>query len=327
MIANIQNIVNAYHCPTPSWFEMLPSIINYLTYIEESFDKESGKTRYFRKRLTNTDIGVYRAIHQRAGQGKCFASTATLEKQAACGDESVTKAKRIFQMPFEQLGGSPLIHLEERYIFTTDEDGGRVNKRPQHFITPANIWAYNNAFKENLPDDFPEMSEELTKEQAALAIEKMGQQSLFEIVHKGGADPLYRISLSGSSAKPDQPPGGSSAKSDILKPHISNPLIKEPNPPLSAVEVSIKKILLSEDEVQSGFVSEQKAMEWMESFGINKAIRTQMLSRPLEELIASARYTRLAMQKKTEGQNPVTDPTGYYVETVKRRWWRAAAKD
>ena len=193
MIANIQNIVNAYHCPTPSWFEMLPSIINYLTYIEESFDKESGKTRYFRKRLTNTDIGVYRAIHQRAGQGKCFASTATLEKQAACGDESVTKAKRIFQMPFEQLGGSPLIHLEERYIFTTDEDGGRVNKRPQHFITPANIWAYNNAFKENLPDDFPEMSEELTKEQAALAIEKMGQQSLFEIVHKGGADPLNRI--------------------------------------------------------------------------------------------------------------------------------------
>lgn len=327
MSSNIQNIVNAYNCPTPSWFEMLPSIINYLTYIEEKFDKESAETKYFRKRLTNTDIGVYRAIHQRAGQGKCFASTATLEKQAACGDEAVTKAKRIFQMPFEQLGGSPLIQLEERYIFTTAQDGERINKRPQHFITPLNIWGYNNAFKENLPDDFPEMCEELTKEQAELAIEKMGQKSLFENVHKSGAHPISRISLSGSSDKSDKLPGGSSDKSDILKPHITNPIVKEPNPPLSAEDVYFKKILLSEEQIGSCFVSSKEALDWMEAFGINKVIRTQLLSKPLEELIASARYTRMAMQKKAEGHRPITDPTGYYVETVKKRWWRAAARD
>ena len=139
----------------PADHELKPQILNHLTYIEESTDNEGNRV-FYRKRLKASYKEVYMVIKQIAGSEVCCKTEEYIANLAGCSQETVSQAKKVFQMPFEQLDGKPLMTIEERRVMTTrnSDDGVKnVNKRPVHVCSVNSIWQYNNAFMKTKLDN------------------------------------------------------------------------------------------------------------------------------------------------------------------------------
>ena len=105
--------IEAMENPNPRHFEMIPDILDYLTYIERSVDKE-GNVIYQRKRLRPIEKDLYRILSKAAGQNGCWKSTQTLAEQVNVSVGAIVEAKKILSQSFEQLDGKPLISIQKR---------------------------------------------------------------------------------------------------------------------------------------------------------------------------------------------------------------------
>lgn len=204
----------AFQNSDPKHFDMVPEILDYLTYLDTSTNEETGEITYYRKSLTSCEINFYRIIKQRAGSiNKSWAEGKDYARQMKCSENSITKYKRILQMPFEQLEANPLIHIETQY--TMQERNGNPYPEEKHIISGIHIWNYNNAFMATCErGNFPEKCIQITAEEYQLSYEKMHQKSVKdEIVHKivGKSGANHKICDQGGGAnhkKEDYPPGG-----------------------------------------------------------------------------------------------------------------------
>ncbi|MGD8305121.1 MAG: hypothetical protein PVF17_00575 [Ignavibacteria bacterium] len=299
----------------PRHYDRVPSILDHLTYIAEEIDTTTGERRYYRRRLTPTEKEVYRVLRYRAGSSKCFRSTEDLASHVGCGKNTITESKRILQMPFEQLEGSPLIHVEEKYTRTMDGDKC-INKKPVHMITVLNIWAYNNAFMDRVDHknlDFPERKQEIPKEEAEWIIERLAQPGPVKIVHNSGGHPEKETSFEANTEKGKCSLGGSSRKRDVNKEHINKDHCLITDPP----SADGRNCLFKEISVSDCFDNPQKALETLEFIGIPiKIARKFLKTYPLSALRETAYYVQGMMKKK-----PVKSIPGYYRMALEKNWY------
>jgi len=317
---NLSQYVNNFTCE-PSHYEQKPQILNHLTYIEESTDKE-GNTVYYRKRLKAAYKEIYIVMKEIAGQAVCFKTEEYIANMAGCSQETVSQAKKVFQLPFEQLDGRALMTVEEKRVTTTKKELGgeerKINKRPVHVCGINWIWPYNKAFmaakREAKDYEVAPMKEKLTKEEAELAIERMSQKSVVDHVHNLGAEPKKRDYPKAEPKKRFSPPGGRPEKTGRHKTPRQNPFVKEQDPMAKAMQLS----LINQNNVEECFASQHKANEFLEIFGFKQSVITQLFGKyNLHDMLASLYYL-----KKQMAQGKVnTSITGYYLKTLENRWF------
>ena len=301
----LQASADAFQSPTEQWWGKALKILKYLTYIEQ-VTGEDGVERYFRRRLTPNERAVYQTIRDRAGEdGVCFAGGALLAAESAVSNKTLTRAKKVLQMSFEQLGGSALIELEEKYIYRNRADGSHMNKVPQHIIKPTNIWSWNNAYAKLKPATFPLRKQELTKQEAEMAIERMGQVSVNEVVHNPALE--YKITLS--------PPEGLAQIYPVQRTNEKEPSVKE------KAGAALQACFLMNDLVSDGFSCESKAFDWLTAFGFASSTAEALLEKhPITSLQATAHYVA-----KQHAKKPITKSLpGYFMATVKKGFWKTA---
>src|SRR3954466_5847100 len=89
----------------PYWFTFSPSIISKLTYLNKN-----GQ----RVKISANAREVYRAIKAAAGErGICWKSTETLAEETNLSMGTVSNCKKELLQPMIELGGKPLITIEE----------------------------------------------------------------------------------------------------------------------------------------------------------------------------------------------------------------------
>lgn len=320
----LEQYVNNFTCE-PSHYERKPQILNHLTYIEESVDKE-GNRLFHRKRLKAAYKEVYLVIKEIAGQKVCFKTEEYIANLAGCSQETVAQAKKVFQNAFEQLDGKALMTIEDRRVMTTAKDGRggvkNVNKRPVHVCGINWIWEYNKAFMKTKRDrkDYTvaPMKEQLSEKEAELAIERMSQKSVVELVHKDGAKPKKRSSPIAEPKKRSSSPGGRPEKSGRHKTPIQNPFVKEQDPTAKAIQLS----LINQKNVEECFSSQHKANEFLQILGIKQEEITRLFSNyNLHEMLSSLLY----MRKQLETKKIKTTVTGYFLSILNGSWWKPKA--
>ena len=299
----------------PRHFDMFPSILDHLTYIDEEIDITTGERRYYRKRLTPTEKEVYRVLRYRAGRGKCFRSTEDLAAHVNCSPTLIVQSKKILQMPFEQLEGSPLIHVEEKYTRTMEGDKC-INKKPVHLITVLNIWAFNNAFMDRLDHsnpEFPKRKEEILKEDAEIIIERLSQSGPVKIVHNSGAHSKNDMSQEAHSKINTSSLGSSFQNWNVNKYKKNKDHCLETDPTAEAVTNCLFKDMI----VSDCFESPLKAKEALEIIGLPiKLVRYFLKKYDLSSLRETAYYVQSMLNKKE-----VKNIAGYYRLTLENRWY------
>ena len=326
-------------------YDRVPSIIDHLTYIEESTDEESGKTTFIRKRLTPTEKELYRILRYRAGENKCWRNVHDLASHVGCAPDTITAAKRTLSMPFEQLEGNPLIHIEEKMILTK-RDGKNINKRPVHIITIGPVWIFNNAFMANYYEEertrkfqkelnekfkengmefdpldeeevsFPRRKVLLSLEEAELAIEKMGQQGKLETVHNLGPSPKKRRSFGPPPKKRRSSPGGSSQNQDVNNNKENNSHCLRTDPTAEAVA----RCFFKNENVEDCFGSEASSFDALQRMGFSHEVASRLVKKPIDELLLSAIYVK----EKLENNKITSSITGYFLRTLENKWYQAA---
>lgn len=299
----------------PRHFSMMPQILDYLTYIDETIDPETQETIYTRKRLTPTEKEVYRVLKYRAGTTKCFRSTVDLAAQVGCSKNTIVEAKRALAMPFEQLEGNPLIYIEEKYVRTMEEDVC-INKKCIHLISVVNIWHYNNAFLDQLDHSnpvFPKRNEEVPKEDAEIIIEKLSQDGAVNFVHNSEAHPKNEPCPEAHPKNEPCSPGGPSQNWDLNKYHINKDHCSKTDTTAEAVS----RCLLNELNVDDCFFSTNKAFDWLQVFGFKEKYAQQIIKKySLNILKLAALYVQSMSRKKT-----LKSLTGYFILTLQNRWY------
>lgn len=313
--------------PNPRHFEMIPHILDFLTYIEEVHEEnekgeKTGVVTFFRKRLKAAHKEVYRIIHKIAGEnGACFRTEEYIANFAGCSAETVRDAKDIFTRPFEQLEGKTLMEISEKRAMTTriEEDGNKknINKRSVHICKIFSIWRYNNAFIATNKNAVPcAMSQKISQKEAELAIEKMSQPSVIEDVHKSGADPKNRVSSTADPKNRVSLKGSRPEKSGGHKTK-ENPFVsKKQNTAAKASQL----FFMNEDNVEKNFVSQSKAIEWLQRIGLDIKKAEEVIEvYDLNEMICSAIYVQKQMRNP---KKPVPSPTGLFLKTLQNKWWK-----
>ena len=348
---HLEEAVAAFAIQEPKWYERIASIIDYLTYISEETDKE-GNTKYFRRRLSPLEKDLYRIIRQRSngGDGKCSAGSQTLASQVGCGKNTISLAKKVLEMPFEQLGGNSLIEITEKQVKRIGEKGPFEVK--QHVISVSHIWSWNNAFSKMRPDSYPSTYEELTKDQAELAIERMNQRNIFEFVHKEGGHPSNRTSG-----------GGSSYQRDVNKPlNNKTSCYKKEHPPTesdlsfrdssvsfvsyskqkenetidfekaldSALQTDKEKSDLSKNalarsvllslDLEEAFKSEYSAMHHLQSLGFTEKVTNKLMQKGLDSLYLAAAYVKRAIENPKK-KKEIGAINGYFITVLEKKWY------
>lgn len=319
--STLDQYVNNFTCE-PSHYEQKPQILNHLTYIEESKDKEGNRV-FYRKRLKAAHKEIYIVIKEIAGQAVCFKTEEYIANMAGCSQESVSQAKKIFQNAFEQLDGRSLMTVDEKRVTTIEKNIGcddkKINKRPVHICGINWIWPYNKAFmaaKRKAKDyEVAPMKELLTEKEAELAIEKMAQKSVVEHVHNLGAEPKKRDYPKAEPKKRISPPRGRPEKSSRHKTPIQKPFVKEQDPMAKAMQLS----LINQNNVDECFASQHKANEFLEVFGLKQSVITDLFGKyNLHEMLSSIYY----LKKQVENDAIKSSMTGYFLRTLEKKWWK-----
>lgn len=165
----------------PTFYERVPEIIDYVTYIEKVVDKKTGEERWIRKRLDVYAKELYRILKSIAGTNGCsWMGALELAKRCNMSEGKISDAKKQLAQSFEQLDGNSLIHIEEKRVPTMKENK-MINKKPQHIITINNNWRANHDFMKTFREDkdFREyywnkyITGVITEEEAINAMENM----------------------------------------------------------------------------------------------------------------------------------------------------------
>jgi hypothetical protein len=329
----------------PRHYDRVPSIIDHLTYIDEQIDEKSGEHTYTRKRLTPTEKELYRILRYRAGTGACWRNVQDLADHVGCAPNTITEAKKVLSMPFEQLEGNPLIYIEERMVMTT-RDEKNINKRPVHAITIGEIWRFNNAFMDNLYDaekqrktqekinqvnrkfgreeievdeeyKFPKRKKRLTKREGELAIERLGQPGPVKLVHNLEAHLKNKTSLEAHLKNETGSLEGSSQICDVNKEHRNKDHCLKTDTKANA----LARCFLDKSIVEECFSSQAKAVDSLQLFGIKISKAKQLVStHSLDELILSFYYVKDRLKKNVLKSSIV----GYFINTLEQRWYQPA---
>jgi len=306
----------------PSHFDMMPAILDHLTYIEETVGKD-GDIVFTRKRLTPTEKELYRVYRQRAGNGVCWKNAEDLADQVGCGINTIKDARESLSQPFEQLEGQPLLVSTVRYI-ATERNGRIVNKRPSICVTLNNIWRWNNAFMDlfdHKNPKYPKRKEVISKKEAEVAIEKMGQKGKVEVVHNLGAHHQKVMSRKAHHENVMSSLGGSSLKRDV---NISlgniSPCSKT-NPTATARANAVARCFLDKSNVEECFRSEASAFDALQEIGFSGRIAGNLVAEnSLDKLLLSVLYLKDCL-KQDNIKNTVT---GYLLNIIKHDWYKKA---
>lgn len=331
----------------PRHYDRVPSIIDHLTYIDEQIDDETGERTYTRKRLTPNEKELYRILRYRAGTGACWRNVHDLANHVGCAPNTITEAKKVLAMPFEQLEGNPLIHIQERMVMTT-KDGKNINKRPVHVITLGEIWRFNNAFMDHLYETekqrkvqlqinevnrefgreeveieeeyrFPKRKTKLTKNEGELAIERLGQPGPVKLVHNLGPHRKNKTSREAHRKNDTSSPEGSSQNCDVNKDKRNRDHCLETNTKANA----LAKCFLDKSNVEECFASESKAYDSLQLFGIKakKASQLVELHSP-QELQLAMWYVKDQLNKNAVKSTIV----GYFINALEKGWYQPNLK-
>ena len=300
----------------PKHFDMIPEILDYLTYLDTDVDKTTGEITYYRKSLTSDDINLYRIIKQKAGSiNKSWAKGKDYARQMKCNENTITKYKRILQMPFEQLEGNSLIHVDT--IYTLREREGAQYPEERHIISGIHIWNYNNAFMATCDrNDFPEKSVQISKEEYELSYEKMRQKSIKEeiidkIVDKSMANPQKQDYGGGLIQKKRiTPQGANLEKQDVNKLQPSDYSVNT-NYAANAGIVGFSADL--------GDVVNQLQIEtWLNSLGYDHATVCYFTKEyTIENILLAKRYLCQEAQKTF-----IDNALGYFRRILENQWYR-----
>jgi hypothetical protein len=262
----------------PSNYERVPDILDYLTYIHQEIDEETGMSSYARRRLSPIEKELYRVIKRSARNTICWKNRDGLAFEVNCSAGAITNAKRILEMPFEQLRGRSLIDVEERRIATYKE-GKQINTRPNHCIYVNPIWEFNKKFMQEF--DMVQYLEkyqcgEISNLEAEVIIEKM-RQSIEEDsnVHNSGAEfsgdgPLDPKTMD------DTPSQRTPSRDDIKHtPYKHTPLCNTYSPHSDESERRRICFLKKDFECRDAYDVEK----WLIDFGVNKKVVLDIMSR------------------------------------------------
>ena len=333
----------AFAQPEPKYFEAMPGFIDYLTYIEHDYKTvktesgqhkemlfdEDGQPIYVRKRLKPIHKDIYRVMKKLAGEEVCMRTEKYIARMVGCSTHTVSEAKEVFQNAFEQTDGMPLLLVDEQRCLTKKiEDDGtekKINKRPVHITHIMPIWRYNNPFmkiiygmhasdERRLP---PEMKERISIKEAEVCIEKMAQPGIQDTVHNCGAERKYASSPKAERKYALSPQEEKEGRTQICVRHkhpLQNPFVLKQDPAEKAIQLS----LINQNNVEECFVSQHKATEFLEVFGLKQKDIFNLFTRHnLHELLSSVFYLQKMIAKKKE----ISSLTGYYLKTLKGKWY------
>lgn len=304
----------------PKRFDMVPEIIDHLTYIEVEEDKETGELRYYRKRLSPIDKELYRVLRQRAGSGLCWRGQQSLADQVGCSHTTIVQSKRVLAGSFEQLGGRSLISIDERLCPVKREDRV-ISKCTRHFITVENIWFYNNSYMEALKGrefEYPKRKELLKPEEGELAIERMAQKNPINDVHKSVRN-QGALSKNGQGvdalSKNGQPGSRDPIQNwTVNKDTLNRAMCSETYPPPEAEECGAL-----DSDLCSCFRTQELSFEWLSAMGVSARVAQTLASLPAHELVSIAKYV-LAMETRALNAGKTFNSGAYIVATYQYGW-------
>jgi len=295
----------------PAFYERMPAIIDYLTYIH--FDE--NKKIYTRRRLTPLAKDLYRILKQKAGSGACWASMTTLSKQVGVSDvKTLRKARTELENAFEQLNGLPLIFCQERRI-KTKKDDQIINTRPNIVITLMDIWKFNAAFMSFKEYEFPELRELITKNEAEYAIEKIRSYSEHQklFISGGRREKIPHAWIADGKISPEPMGAPGKISPQIKHTHKQDPNVSyKQNPPAEARIVMLLR--------QFCFLnmSSAKMFSWLLAFGISEKMAIKLVEHTdLVELCAAVEYFK---EKYTKIE--MKSPQGYLMQVVEKKWYK-----
>jgi len=300
----------------PRHYDRVPSIIDHLTYIVEAADEQTGEIHYERRRLTPTEKELYRILRYRAGSGACWRDTRDLADHVGCSPTTIVEAKKALASPFEQLGGDPLIYIQEKRVRTLEGEK-TINRKTVHLITIAGIWRYNNAFMDGLDQKdihFPKRKAAITAREAEIALEKMRQPSVVECVHNLGAHTKTDTSPKAHTKSGTSPLGGSYQNCYVNKDNEDKDHCLKTDPTAEAVA----RMCLTDIDVEDCFVSEAKTCDWLQCFGFNLKKVDELFNRYSRDQFKLA---TLYLRKILDNGKPIKSLTGYFLLVLEKRWY------
>ena len=303
--------------PTPKYFEQVASIIDWVTFIDEKIDKDTGKTVFIRRKLSGNHKTLYRVILQSEGNSYCYKTTRTLAYQVGCSVGTVYNAKQALQMPIEQFAGMSLIEIHKVMTssYAEKENGVNIktNKKISDHITSNDIWKYNNSYmsvfqlkehKKNYPLG------RMTDEEAEKAIEAYGGK------YVGGALKKIENDLARSEIE-----HADKARSEIehASPEACS-IIESNHTPSSNQTPYDESYSLDKSKEEDHFRKEaRKEMEKaLKTWGVYRSVREKLLTKyPLEML--SFCMKALNNLKKTKN---IRNEGSYLLKMIKEKGLR-----
>lgn len=309
----------------PKYYEAMPGFLDYLTYIEATKDK-NGKDIYVRRRLKPIEKDVYRVIKKLAGEGVCIRTETYIARMVGCSTHTLADAKIALSNPIEQMYGESLISIDKQMALTKKE-GRKINKRPVHICHINPVWKYNIPFMRELysldKDDErrlpPEISAEISIKEAEIAIEKMSQPSVSDIVYNSGAERKYAECSKAERKYAECSLGGKKGITQkcVVLNNPTKPFVLKQDPMAEAIQMS----LINQNNVEENFVSEHKTSEFLEILGFTRNIINEVLGRySLNDIYVSVLYLKNKMADK-EIKSSIT---GYLLKTLENKWWMPA---
>lgn len=317
-----QLYLEAFQNSDPKHFDMVPEILDYLTYLDTKTNEETGEITYYRNSLTSDHINFYRVIKHRAGRiNKTWATREQYAEQMKCDPDSITKYRKVLEMPFEQLDGNSLIDVQTQY--TMKEKNGRQYPQEKHIISGFFIWNHNNAFMETCERNcFPKKSVKISKEEYDISMEKMRQKSINEeivhnIVDKSHAKPKISVQGGTLNRKSRFTPQDAKPKiSAVNKLHSSNYSVEETNYTDSATKVASPADCYFFHKNEDLFVKDPiVAYLFNQGFDLKTAIE-MLMKHGADEMNKAIDY----VDKMTKNGN-ISNPCGYFRDTLEFKYY------
>jgi len=267
----------------PSNFEMIPNIIDHLTY--DCIDEKTGESII--KRLSVFSCHLYRVLVNIGGdQNITWKNTEHLAEIANMSTGQVTKCKKEMLNKFHQLDGGSLISITERKKITT-KDCDKLNGTTYHQITILNIWGFNRAYflkkkilKENL-------SERARSPHESAGVARSPHESALE----GARSPHERNNT----------------------PCSNTPLFKEQDSTAKAELVGSSNVSVD---------CRTQAFNWLSQMGFDILAATNILNNfAIHEITAASGYVMKQIERKKKKFQSIRDPLGYFRRTLENRWW------
>lgn len=333
----------AFAEPEPSHFEAIPGFIDYLTYIEQDFElvkneegkkikqllfNEDGTPIYCRKRFKPVHKDIYRVMKKLAGESVCMRTEKYIARMVGCSTHTIAEAKEVLQNAVEQMDGLSLISIDEQRCLTTREDENgeskKVNKRSVHITHINSLWRYNKPFMKNIysmhmSDERrlpPKMKEIISFKEAEIAVERMNQDSVQDIVRKSIAERKNAFSPKVERKNAFSPQGEKEGRTQkcVRHKHPSTiPFVLKQDPAERAIQMS----LINQKNVDECFASQHKATEFLEILGLKISVISGLFAiYSLHDMLSSIYY----LKDKLSKNKTIESLTGYYLLILQKRW-------